>query len=69
MSLLRDTNALLNRQMTGGKTLAEIHRQIGGEDFSREWFYKFAAGDIADPGVNRIQTLHDRLARLESQSS
>ncbi len=65
MSLLRATVDLLNRQKKGGKSLAEIHRALGGK-VEREWFYKFAAGDIPDPSVNRVQTLHDGLQKLSS---
>lgn len=29
---------------------------------SKRWLYKLADGEIADPGVRRIQRLHDYLA-------
>jgi hypothetical protein len=68
MSLLQSTNDLLSRQRKAGKSLADIHRALAGK-VEREWFYKFAAGDIDDPSVNRIQALHDGLKRLEAKSS
>jgi transcriptional regulator with XRE-family HTH domain len=31
--------------------------------FDRSWYNKWMAGKIPDPGVNRIQKLHDYLSR------
>jgi hypothetical protein len=67
MSLLRSTKELLARQQKAGKSIAEIHRSLGGK-VKRDWFYKFAKGDIEDPSVNLIQQLHDTLQKLESNA-
>jgi hypothetical protein len=67
MSLLLSTKALLRRHRRAGKSLADIHRELGGK-IEREWFYKFAANRIPDPSVNRIQTLHDCLKNLDSHA-
>lgn len=67
MSLLQATKTLLAEHKKSGKTIAEIHRSLGDE-VPRDWFYKFVAGDIPDPSVNRIQLLHDRLKSLRKKS-
>jgi hypothetical protein len=68
MSLLENTNALLEKQIKAGRSLVDILRLLNGK-VERDWFYKFAAGKIHDPSVNRIQTLHDSLKRLDSKSA
>jgi hypothetical protein len=68
MSLLQATKALLAEQQKAGKSIAEIHRALGRK-IQRDWFYKFAAGDIPDPSVNRVQLLHDRLKSLSAETS
>jgi hypothetical protein len=66
MSLLASTKALLDLH-NESKSLAEIHRQIGGS-VNRNWLYKFAKKKIISPGVVPLQTLHDSLKKLRLKS-
>jgi hypothetical protein len=40
-----------------------------GADVGIEWLKKLRAGDINDPSVNRIQRLHDFLAKRAAKPS
>ena len=62
MNLFRTTSLLLQNALMRGLSLREIAPE--GGDVEYEWLKKFAAGKIADPSVNRIQALHDRLTGL-----
>lgn len=63
MTLLESTLSLLKLHQAAGKNLATIERELAGV-VNRNWFYKFAAGDIKDPSVRKIQKLHDSLQKL-----
>lgn len=63
MTLLENTRDLLERHKATGKSLAAIHKELG-EAVNRNWFYKFAAGDIDDPSVNKVQDLYDSLKKI-----
>ena len=62
------TSALLDRtkKLLGGceLPLPKIAARAG---VGYEWLKKFAADEIPDPGVRRIQTLHDFLVRHVDQ--
>ncbi len=58
MNLDQDTRALLEQR--GRITLAHIARQTG---VGPEWLKKYAQGHIDDPGVNKVQKVHDYLFR------
>lgn len=62
MALMDRTLTLLERAVAAGRTLREIAPE--GGDVEYEWLKKLSAGKIADPSVNRIQALHDRLTQL-----
>lgn len=64
MSLLQQTETMLDRLLKSGISLRQIARDCG-DDVDYEWLKKFSAGKIDDPSVNRIQTLHDRLRSLK----
>ena len=57
-NLLERTRQLLDE--SSDLSLADIAREIG-EPVKYDWLKRFAAGDIPDPSVNRIQALHDFL--------
>jgi hypothetical protein len=64
MSLLENTQTLLDRAVASGKSL----RQIADDSKKRveyEWLKKFAAGKIDNPGVRPIEGLHNTLVDLE----
>ncbi len=63
MTLLEQTNALLQSKVAEGLSLAEIAAS-SKKRVEREWLYKFAKGGIDDPSINRIQKLHDHLRSL-----
>lgn len=58
-NLLERTRELL--EAADATSLAEIAREIG-EPVRYDWLKRFAAGEIPDPSVNRVQALHDYLA-------
>jgi hypothetical protein len=64
MTLLRSTRKLLQSAIKRGVKLREIAPEGGSVD--HEWLKKFRAGKIADPSVNRIQALHDRLTQMKA---
>lgn len=68
MSLLENTQKLLREQQERGTTLREI---VGASDgaVEREWLYRFARGEIPNPGVKNIQSLHDCLKKLKSRAA
>lgn len=57
-NLLDRTRELLDE--ASELTLAEIAR-AAGPPVAYDWLKRFAAGDIPDPSVNRVQALHDFL--------
>ncbi len=68
MALLETTHELLRSRIAAGVKIPEIVKASAGE-IGREWLYKFAAGDIGNPGVNTVQSLHDCLAKLKPKSA
>jgi hypothetical protein len=68
MSLLRTTKKLLSRQKKERGSLANVLRALPG-NVDRNWFYKFASGEIVDPGVTKVQALHDCLEKLVASDS
>lgn len=63
MTLLESTRDLLKLHQNSGKSLAAIHKQLG-DAVNRNWFYKFASGEIEDPSVNKVQDLYDSLKKI-----
>lgn len=63
MSLLASTQKLLSERLEAGATLKEISSASDGE-VEYDWLKKFAAGDVKDPSVNRVQRLHDYLVGM-----
>jgi hypothetical protein len=68
MSLLENTQELLKARLASGDSLRKIAEESGGT-VDRDWLTKFAAGKVADPGVNRVQRLHDCLKNTRSRSA
>jgi hypothetical protein len=68
MSLLDSTQKLLRESQKDGWKLREIALLSDGE-VEREWLYRFARGEIPNPGVKNIQSLHDCLKKLKSKSA
>jgi hypothetical protein len=64
MALLETTQILLDRAVSAGFTHREIADASGGK-VQLEWLRKFARGDIDNPGVLNIQSLHDCLKSLK----
>ena len=60
MSNLLDATRKLLDAAIAEKSLAEIARDAG-PPVAYDWLKRFAAGEIDDPSVNRIQHLHDHL--------
>lgn len=56
---------MLGNFVATGASLRQLARESDGE-VEYDWLKRFAAGDIGDPSVNRIQRLHDALARLKN---
>lgn len=63
MNLLETTRKLLKSRVAEGLSYPDIVRASNGS-VGREWLYKFAAGEIPNPGVNTIQALHDTLKSI-----
>lgn len=59
-NLLQRTNSLLTAALASGKTLRSI-ALLCGQPVEYDWLKRFAAGQIKDPSVNRIQAMHDKL--------
>lgn len=62
MALLPRTLELLNEARAAGLSLRQIALQSEGA-VDVEWLKKFARGRWSDPGVVRVQKLHDALVR------
>jgi hypothetical protein len=60
MSLLRTTQKLLERAVADDTSLRQLAEASEGS-VEYEWLVKFAQGSVKDPGVNRVQALHDFL--------
>lgn len=67
MSLLEQTQTMLGNFVSSGVSLRQLARESDGE-VEYDWLKRFAAGDIGDPSVNRIQRLHDALKRLKQSA-
>lgn len=63
-SLLDATRELLQVATSREISLAAIARGAG-PPVEYDWLKRFAAGEIDDPSVNRIQHLHDHLVALK----
>jgi hypothetical protein len=57
--LLERTKALLTK-LHGHFSYQDI---ADGSEVDREWLSKFARGEIPEPGVNKVQRVHDFLSR------
>jgi hypothetical protein len=68
MALLEITQRLLSDVLAAEVNLRQIAAESNGT-VSHEWLKKFAAGKIEDPGVNRIQSLHDTLKSIKSKAA
>lgn len=68
MSLLDSTRKLLTEHQSRGGSLREIAGSSGGA-VEREWLYRFARGEIENPGVKHVQALHDYLAKPRKKAS
>lgn len=68
MSLLESTLGLLRETQNRGVSLREIASSSDG-DVEREWLYRLARGEIENPGVKSIQSLHDCLQKLKHKSA
>jgi hypothetical protein len=62
MSLIDQTRALLEARRQAGFSLRRIALDDGEPNY--EWLKKFSVGKIPNPGVTRVQALHDRLLEL-----
>lgn len=62
-SLLEQTRGLLKQALDQGIKLKDIHRFSRGR-LEYEWLRKMARGEVADPSVTRVETLHGLLAHL-----
>lgn len=60
--LLARTHELLDR-LHGRYTYQQI---ADGSEVDREWLAKLARGEIPEPGVNKIQRVHDFLSRVSA---
>jgi transposase len=63
MSLHARTLALLKKHTAQGLSLRQIAAKSGGK-VDYDWLRKFAAEAATDPGVNRVEGLHDFLLTL-----
>lgn len=62
-TLLDKTRAMLAQALADGLRVKDLHRLSRG-NLEYEWIRKFHRGEIPDPGVQRLQMLHDLLAHL-----
>jgi hypothetical protein len=62
MALLETTRSLLADITNSGTSLRQIALEFEGE-VEYDWLKRFATGEIKDPSVNRVQSLHDCLLR------
>jgi len=58
MDLLTETKLLAGRLLTSRQDIERASAVIG---CTTRWYDKVMRGDIRDPGVRRIQALHDYL--------
>jgi hypothetical protein len=68
MSLLNVTKTLLEKRIEAGTSLRQIARESDGT-VEYEWLAKFSQGKVDDPGVNRVQALHDCLAKKQKSAA
>lgn len=66
MALLEKTEQLLQSRLKEGVSIPEIIEASNGT-VGRDWLYKFYAGEIPNPGVRTIQSLHDCLKALRAR--
>lgn len=66
MSLLEMTQLLLDETLAAGINPRQIAEESEGA-VNYEWLKKFTAGKIPDPGVSRVQALHDALTAIKSK--
>ncbi len=59
-TLLAQTFELIDRTDVRVVTICRAN------DITPRWYYKLLAGDIPEPGVNRVQRIHDYLQMRES---
>jgi hypothetical protein len=65
MSLIQQTQALLKKRLANELSLRQIAEMSDGA-VEYEWLVKFAGNKVKDPGVNRVQSLHDFLKSSNS---
>lgn len=65
MSNLLDATRDLLEAVTSRETSLRAIARGAGPPVEYDWLKRFAAGDIDDPSVNRIQHLHDHLLTLK----
>ena len=46
--------------------IAQMCRELG---ISKRWYFRFRDGDYSDPGVNRIEALHDYLVKHRKRAA
>ncbi len=63
MTLLERTKGLLAEALQAGVNARQIAETSAGA-VNHEWLKKFIAGKIDDPGVSKIQSLHNHLGAL-----
>lgn len=62
MNLLDETHSLL-AAASAERSLRSIAMGSNGE-IEYDWLKRFFTGEIKDPSVNRVQALHDYLAKI-----
>ncbi len=62
-TLLNVTQCLLRSTTTPRRVIAK------GASVDIEWLHKFAQGHIKEPGVNKVQRLHDYLSQQDSHTA
>lgn len=68
MQLLERTQLLLSQRMDSGMTLRAIADASRGK-VKYDWLKRFACGDIPNPGVTNVQTLHDCLIKIPANAA
>lgn len=46
-----------------------VSRMCADLDISTRWYYRFMRGDFDDPGVKRIEKIHDYLLKQRRKSA
>lgn len=64
MKLRQETNKLLTRFVTD-RELISVKLLASKSGVSANWIYRYLAGDIIDPGVNRMQKIYDYLTKYD----